>query len=509
MEGRTKKAILNIGSNFIVQMIKTIFSFLTRTIFIYSLGKEALGLNGLYTNILSMLSLAELGIGTAINFSLYEPLAKKDEKKISALMSFYKKSYRVIGFIVAILGIILIPFLKYFIQDINLVKNAYTIYLLFLTNTVSSYFISYKETLINADQKNYKLTKINLIFLILINTLQIVSLLIYKNFIIYLCIQLIVQLAQRVVINIYITKEYSNIDFKSKDKVGEKDLSIIKKNVKAMIFHKIGDYCINGTDNLIISSFINIITVGLYSNYLTILTLITTFTNMFFSNLTAGLGNLVVTESSDKKYEIYKKMDFIGFIMYGFCAVILINVFNDFISFWVGNDYCLDFGTVIAIVISFYIAGMRIAPYTIKSAAGLYDVDKFTPLIQSVINLFVSIFLVRYLGLLGVVLGTIVSSIVVPSWQRPFIVYKYILNKPFKEYVLWYFKNIFTLMFVSVCALFINSLLPFSNYFVLFIVKSIITSIIYIIVISLLYRNTNEFKYLFDMFKKLILRRKV
>lgn len=506
MASRTKNAFLNISSNLIVQILKTVLNFITRTIFIYCLGKEALGLNGLFTNILSMLSIAELGMGTAINFSLYEPLAKKDKYKISSLMSFYRKAYRTIGFVVAILGILLIPFLKYLITDINSIKDVYIIYLLYLANTVSTYFISYKETLINADQKNYKLTKINTIFLILLNIFQIIILLIFKSFILYLEIQFIVQFVQRVVTNAYVTREYKNINFKTKQKVGETELKIIVKNVKAMFFHKIGEYCINSTDNLIISAFINISTVGLYSNYLTVFSLLNSFIIMFFNNLTSSLGNLLVTESNEKKCEIYKKMDFIGFLMYGSCSVILINVFNDLITFWIGNEYCIDFLVVLAMVISFYITGMRVAPATIKSSAGLYDIDKFTPIIQSIVNLIVSIVLVQYIGLLGVIIGTIVSSLIVPSWQRPYIVYKHILNKPFKEYISSYLKRLLLLSIIISLSLVINRFIILNNSFLLFVVKSFITLIIYSIFIVIVYIKADEFNYILLMIKKIIRR---
>lgn len=507
MSGRTQKAALNIGSNLIVQIFKTIMSFVTRTIFIYCLGKEALGLNGLFTNILSMLSLAELGVGTAINFSLYEPLAKNDDKKISVLMSFYKKTYKIIGFIVLILGFVLIPFLPFFIKDISNISNVYSIYLLFLANTVSSYFISYKETLIAADQKNYKLTKINTFFLFFTSVVQVIILLLFKKFVLYLCSQFVIQFIQKIVINRFISNEYKNISFNSTKEVDVKDMKIIKKNIKAMMFHKIGDYCINGTDNLIISSFINIVTVGIYSNYLTILSLLTSFTTLFFNNLTSSVGNLIVTESDEKRYDIFKKINFIGFIMYGYCSVILIIVFNDFMTLWIGKEYCFSFGIVLAIVISFYITGQRIAPHTLKAAAGLYDIDKFTPLIQSIINLFFSILLVRYIGILGVVLGTIISSLAVPSWQRPYIVYKYVLKKPFGIYVFNYIKNIFLLCFICFVSYIISLYLTFDNLLCLFILKTIITTIIFSIVILIFYRNSDEFIYFYNTLKNLFRRK--
>lgn len=507
MKTRTENSLLNIGSNFVLQMVKTILSFITRTVFIYFLGKEALGLNGLYTNVLSMLSLAELGIGTAINYSLYEPIAKKNNSKISQLMVLYKKMYRIIGVVVLFLGIIIIPFLKFLISDINTIKNAYIIYILFLANSVFSYFISYKETLINADQKNYKLVKINIYFLIILNLLQILGVIIFKSFIVYLLLQIIIQFIQKIVTNIYITNQYSDIDFNTNEKLNNQDLKLIKKNIKAMIFHKIGDYCINGTDNLIISAFINVVTVGIYSNYLMIISMVTTFTTIFFSNLTSSLGNLIVTENEEKKYEVYKKLDFVGFIMYGFCSVVLINIFNPFITLWIGLDYCLSQYVVIAIVFSFYLSGMRKAPYSIKSASGLYDIDKYSPIIQSVINLVFSILLVKWFGLLGVIMGTIISSIAITSWQMPYIVYKYILKKSFREYVYNYFKNFIVLIIIVILTNYIGNIITINSIVLLIIYKMIISLFVYSIIIFTIYRKYDEMKYMLNLIKRIVKRR--
>lgn len=508
MGDRTKKSFLNIGSNFLIMITKTILTFVTRTVFIHYLGEEALGLNGLFTNVLSMLSLAELGVSTAINFSLYEPLAQKDKKKISELMSFYRKAYTIIGIVVGVVGIILIPFLKYIINDIANIDNVYLIYILYLINTVSTYFIAYKETLINADQKGYKLAGIQFIGLVALNVFQIIFLLLTKNFIVYLIIQFITLFIQRVVTNIYITKNYNDINFNCKEKIENKDLQVIVKNVKAMFFHKIGEYCINSTDNLIISAFINVATVGIYSNYLTIINLLNNFIFMIYNGLGASLGNLVATESNEKKEEIFKKMNFIAFCIYGLCSVCMINVFNDFIKIWIGEKYCLSLSIVLMIVINFYLTGMRVPSSTMKSSAGLFDVDKYTPILQSIINLVVSIVLVQKMGLIGVLIGTFVSSIAIPSWQRPYLIYKYILKKSSKKYFIEFFKNVVILAVCTTLALFINNLIIINNLYIQFVVKGIITASIFAISVILIYRKTDEFKYIVNTISNLF-RRKI
>ena len=492
---RTKNTVRNIGSNFLILILKTFFMFATRTFFIYYLGKEALGLNGLFTNVLSMLSLAELGIGQAINFSLYKPLAQNNCSKISSLMSFYRKVYRIIGISVIIIGIILIPFLKYLINDIETINDVYLIYILYLLNTGTSYFISYKETLIIADQKKYEIMKIEAIFTVVLNVLQIIFLILTKNFIVYLAIQLVISFIQKFATNRYITKKYNSIDFKTKKKIDDSDKKTITKNVKAMFFHKIGDYCINGTDNLILSSFINITIVGLYSNYLTLIALINSFVSTIYSGLTASLGNLIATESYDKRYLVFNKMNFVSFLLHGLSFVVLLNIFNDFITLWVGGEYCLDYLVVLSILISFYLTGMRVPCSITKTAAGLYDIDKFTPIIQAIVNLVVSIILVNKMGVLGVVIGTIVSSIVLPSWQRPYIVYKYVLKKSVKEYIINYIKYVLIITFTSLITLVIFNSFSVSNLLLYIILKTGMATLIFGALVYIVFHTKEEFKY--------------
>lgn len=487
---RRKNVFFNVGFGFISNIVKCLFTFITRMVFIYCLGKEALGLNGLFTNVLTMLSLTELGIGSAISFSLYKPLANNDNDNISALMSFYKRAYRIIGLIILVIGIVIAPFLRYIINDINSIENVYLIYILFLLNTDLSYFISYKETLIIADQKKYKLTIIEVIGYIVLNILQIVFLLLTKNYIVYLIIQIIVLLVQRLFINKYISKMYPSIDFDSNKKVSENDMVTIKKNVKAMFFHKVGDVCINGTDNVIISSFIDLVTVGLYSNYLTIINMINSFTIMIFSSMSSSVGNLLISESEEKKYYTFNLIDFGNYLIYGYCSIVLLCVFNLFIELWADSSYCLSQGVVILIVISFYITGRRVSPSIVKQAAGLYDDDKFTPIIQAIVNLTFSIILAKLLGISGVILGTIISSIILPSWQRPYLVYKNVLHRSSKEYFMNYIKQIIQLLLIAFISYSLINCLKINNIYISFVTKTIIVSFIYIVVTCLInYKN--------------------
>lgn len=502
-QSRTKNSIFNVGTGFLNTIVKTILTFITRTIFIKVLGETYLGLNGLLTNILSMLSIAELGIGTTISFSLYKPLANKDNKKINALMTFYKKAYRIIGIVILISGVILIPFLKFILEENININHIYLIYTLYLLTTVSTYFISYKEVLIIADQKNYRLTKINFIFDVLLNGLQIIELLIFKNFVLYLVVQLVIEFLRRTVINFFISKEYPQTDFCSKEKISKSDKQLLSKNVRAMFLHKIGDYSINGTDNIIMTKFIGLNAVGIYSNYLTIITILNTFINIIYSSIISSLGNLIAKENEEKRLKVFNIMDFFGFCIYGYCSVCLFVLLNPFIKVWAGEHYLFSIEIVAIIVLNFYMTGMRVPLGTIKSAAGLYTEDRYIPLLQALTNIVVSIILAKYIGVLGVLLGTLVSSLI-PAIDRPYIVYKYVFNKKVTEYYTRYLKNIIIVVFTTIVIYFVTSNLNIKNLYIQLIVICIIATIIYVIIIIVFYRKTVEYVYIKDQIKKFL-----
>ena len=501
---RIKNSLMNFSSGIFLNLISTILTFVSRTIFIQVLGKQYLGVNGLFTNILSMLSLAELGVGTAINFSLYQPIANNDNKKIKILMQFYKKAYRAIGCSVFIIGIFIMLFLNVFIKDSEGIQNLRLIFLIFLINTVSSYFITYKTTLLNAYQKGYKLTKVNAIASFLGTVAQLLVLIITNNYLAYLITNMLGLLITRIYVNVKVTKMYPILSEKETEKLPKEDLSKIITNIKAMMFHKIGDYCINGTDNIVISTFISLSTVGIYSNYGMIITMVNGIIVMFFNSMTASLGNMIVTESKEKSKEVFEVTNFIAFWVFGFASICFYNLLTPFIQLWIGKDYLIEQSVVLIVIINYFLTGMRVPVGTIKSAAGLYDQDKYTPLIQSAVNLCVSIVLAKKVGLIGVFIGTLTSSLVLPCWQRPMIVYKYIFKSSSKEYFKKYFGYIISVfgsgvLVTSFIKLFIGNVTIIS-----FILMIIICLVVPNFIFLLIYRNSNEFKYILNIFMSML-----
>ncbi len=500
---RTKNTLMNTIVGVTTLFITTVLSFVLRTIFIKVLGETYLGVNGLLTNILSMLSLAELGIGSAIGFSLYKPLSNNDKEKIKSLMQYYKKTYYYIGIIVFIFGLILMPFLPFFIKETEMVNNLYIIYLLYLLNTSYTYFFSYKRTLVASDQKTYKLSIYDTIFRIIVVVLQIVYLILFKNFIGYLIINFVITLFQNIKINSVINKEYPYLKENNIKKLTKKEKDNIFINIKGLIFHKIGNYLVNGTDNMIMSKFVSLATVGIYSNYLLIIFTVSNFLTSIFGSATASFGNLIASEDKDKVYDTFKIYNFLGFWLYGFSSLAFFFLLNPFINLWLGENYLLSTIIVFVIVINFYFNSMIGVIDNIKTSAGIYHQDRFVPIIQAIVNLVASIYLVIKFGLIGVFLGTSLSIIVIFIF-KPYFVYKYAFNKNVINYFLTFIKYLIIVFIEGLIVYLLFNILSeyIINKFILFIVQIIIVVLVPNIINYLLFHKNNEFNDLVGRLKR-------
>lgn len=496
---RVKNSVYNSFSSLAINISITIFSFIVRTIFIKELGEQCLGVDGLFTNILSLLSLAELGFSSAISFSLYEPLAKKNNNKISQLIVYFKIIYRNIGLFILIIGLCLLPFLNLIVKDYTISNNIYLIYLLYLFNTVSSYFTSYSAVLIEADQKNYKLTWFRLIFNLLTYGSQIIILLVTSNFIYYLLTQLLFRQIERVVVHFYIKRNYKEIDFNSNVQLDLESKNDIKKNIKGIMFHKVGDYAVNGTDNILISSIINIAMTGIYSNYLSLTSIIKSLIGSVITSTTASFGNLNVLESTDTKKNVFNLINFVCYFMTGFVVVGLFFCLNLFIILWVGDKYTLSNVCVLVICINFYLSCIMLPIISVKNSAGLYYIDRYASVAQAIINLGLSIFLGIKIGILGILLGTCISGILTVNIIKPYVVYKYIFKSSCLEYFLKIFKNIILIVISIFISNIILNYIVLETSFIKFLIYGFISVSVYSLLFILLYFRSNEYKYFSNM----------
>lgn len=500
---RSQNSIKNTIVSMIMSIITILIGLITQKIFIKILGTEYLGINGLFTNILSMLAIAELGIGSAIIYSLYKPIAENDKEKIKSLIEFYKKSYRIIALIVTIIGICVIPFLGKIVGETNIQENITFLYILFLFDTVASYLLTYKRSILYASQKTYIINIVHILYLILMNTLQIAILILTKNYIAYLSIKIIFRILENVVITIIANKMYPYIKEKNVAKIDKETQQSIIKKVKGLIFHKVGSFIVLGSDNIIISTFLGVATVGLYSNYNTILQAVNNLFSQVFSAITASVGNLLVEKEQEKSYKIYKNMLFINSWMYSFSAIAILCLMEPFIRIWIGGQYLLSYGVLVILSINFYVQGMRKTSNTFKEAAGIFHEDRFVPIIESIINIMASIIFLKIFGLAGVFLGTVTSSLVLFLYSYPVYVYKKLFKRSYFQFLKEHLKYLAVSILCAVITTFIIRNITIDNNFMQLIANGIIVIIVPNLIQYIIFRKREEFAYVKNMIIKM------
>ena len=510
MASRTTFAAKNAMWGMTGNIANALLAFISRTVFINVLGTQYLGVNGLFTNILGMLSLAELGVGSAISFSLYKPLAEKNTRQIQAIINFYRTAYRIIAIIVAVVGLCLIPFLHHIVRGVPEVQNIYVIYLIFLFNSVTSYLITYKTTLLSADQRNYLITNINTGVKTITAVLQIVYLLVFGNYIGYLLIDATVQLLSKFYLNHFTDKRYPYIRGRNDAHLSREAKSTIFRKIRALMLHKVGEVSVYQTDNIITSAFISTAVVGLVSNFTLIINTVNTFVLSIFNSMTASFGNLIATETTEKQMCTTKRYDFMCFVFFGWTAIALYVLLDPFIIMWIGHDRLIGNLTVMLLCINYYLTGMRVGLTNVKMAAGIFEQDKWIALCQAVGNLTFSIILVRPMGLAGVYMGTLISSMI-PNISRPYIVYKYLFKRSCVPYFIEYMRRFVELVLVAAIIKGIDYVLPSMSIYLRFAILLTLCIVLPTLLLVLVYRNSDEFQYfkkLADRLKNKVLGRK-
>ena len=502
-KSRTKNSIRNVITGFGGQAIQILMGFISRTIFIKYLGAEYLGINGLFTNILSLLSLAELGVGSAIIYALYKPIANSDEVKIKTLMSFYKNVYGSIGIVITIIGLITMPFLGAFIKDTpDINESIYLILIFYLFNTVITYFYSYKGALITADQKNYVVSLINYGSYIFQSIIQIILLIITQNFILYLAVQSICIFINNFIVSKTTDKLYPYLKGDSNEKLSKREKKSLIKNIKALMIVKISGVLVNNTDNIIISYFSGITSIGLVSNYNLIINSINSALVQIFNGLTASIGNLNVKEDCEKREKTFNIINLLNFWFFGLASIGIILLSNDVIYIWLGDKYVLSKSILIVLVLNFYMMGMQNGVNVFKNTMGLFIYGKYLLLITAAINLILSFSLGNLWGMFGIFIATAIARLLTNVWYHPYVIYKYGFNKSFIKYIIKYLAYALILVFTTILTgILCNFVKGITIYTI--IIKGIICVIVPNIVFFETFMNTEEIRAL----RKIILKK--
>lgn len=499
--GRIQQAKKNIAFGFVSNFVILFMNFLQRTIFILILGQTLTGVNSLFSGILSMLSMAELGIGSALNYSLYKPVANKDYEKIKSYMLFYKKAYRVIAAVITVIGLALTPFLKYLVKNPgdNTIQELTVYYLIFLFNTVSTYFVAYKYSLVNAEQRNYIQTNITTITKIVTVIVQIVVLLVTRNFLIYLLAQAAVELLQKIFVSRYLNRLYPYLCEKKVQKLEKEETAVIVTKTKALMCHKIGDVARLQTDSIIISSFIDVGVNGIVDNYNYVITYVANFVNIIFNSVLSGFGNLVATESKEKQYEVFKVYRFFACWLYGFATVGFWYLLTPLIgNLWLNDEWVIGQGIVTLILIDFYFKGGRVVLANFKIAAGVFEKDRYLALIQGGVNLVLSIGLVQVIGLSGIYVGTVVSGLMANVVQ-PLIVYHDCFERKAISYFIDSLKYLCIIVGITLLLLPVKAAILQEVTFLRFLGMAVVITLVYNGVFWLAFGRSGEFRYLFQV----------
>lgn len=488
-DSRSLKSSKNLISGLVQKTFALLLTFASRTVFIKVFGIDMLGINGLFTNVLALLSLADLGFSTAMTYSYYKPVADNDYKKIAALNHFYKKVYLTIAAAIAVIGVVLIPFLKYIINLNREIEHLYLYYILTLASTVVSYLFVYKTTILYANQQGYVVAKYNMIMNVALSVSQIIFMLVFRNYIVYLSLSILFTLINNFYVSHIVDKRFPYI--KQKCSLSKAERNDIFSNLGSVFLYKVSSVLMNSTDNIIISKMIGTVFVGYYSNYLTVVNMISGYVSMIFSSLTASIGNLIVKESNEKQYKVFKEVQVISA---WFCVVIAACVYaliDEFIVIWLGNDFILDNLAVIAIGINFFLVCILNPIWIFREAAGIYRKTKYIMVICAILNIVLSIVLGGFLGLSGVLFASAISKLLTYIWYEPIILFRDFFKKNSVGFFISIVSITILTVVVSLLLIFVVKQITISGV-IGFIIKSVVCfTISNIIFFTLFFKNKN------------------
>lgn len=504
---RLKNSALNLATGLLGRLLTIILNFAVRTIFIHCLDEAYLSVNGLYSNILTVLSLAELGFGSAMVYHMYEPMAKKNYQKVAELLYFYKKAYFAVGMAIVGIGVCIIPFMDVIIKDKPDVPWLTLYYIIFLLNSGLSYcFAACKGTLFLADQKEYVQTNARNTIAIIQTALQVLLLLLFRAYLSYL----LIQLAGTLCVNAYVAhlaeKRYPEISKYKNDRLNGDEKRQLLKDTGALFLTKVGHVALNGTDNIIISAVVGVLWVGRLSNYTLICDSVTSVLCQITAAITGSLGNYFATENRRSGYVIFKKIEFLNFWLYGFSFIALLILLDPFIRLWAGARFVLGLPVCFAIALNFFVAGYMNTLWVFRSTLGLFKQGKYRPLIVAGLNIVLSIALGKIWGVFGVLFATFLSRAAVNLWYDPIVLHKYGFGVSAKPFFCEYAKRLLLVASLSILLLAVRKFVFLTGVSILgFVIMMVITAIVPNAMFWIAYHKKNEYLYFEDILKNRII----
>ena len=498
---RTYNSARNLMMSFIQKVVHILLTFVGRQIFLQVLSVEYLGMNRLYGDIISMLSLADLGLMTAMSYSFYKPLAEQDEDKISALIGFYRTLYNIIATVVAVVGVLITPFLRYIINLETDIPYLEVYYLMTLSHTVISYLFVYKSTIITADQKSRVVSKYSMWTSIIIMLIQMVVLLTTRNYMVYSLVPIFGTLANNLIISRKANDLYPFI--KKKVQLDTQDKREIFSNIRSVFIYKVASTIFTGSDNIFISSIVGTAVVGVYANYRLAVTNLAALAFMVFTSLTPSIGNLIAKEPPAKRLEVFRLMQTASYWLGGFFSFCLFFMLDDFVTLWLGSSYLFDMPTKIAILVNFYLSITLYPIIAFREATGIYQKTKYVMLAAAVMKIILSIIFGRLWGLMGIVSATTVSKLLTYAWYEPKVLFHDYFEDRADSYL---YGHIINFTMVTVCIVFVHLAFPWaeSSGWLEWIFKGVVYTVGINALFFLRYFKTPEFRNVLEKVKEIL-----
>lgn len=491
----------NLGFGMLSVILSMLLPFLTRTVMIHTLGKLFTGLSGLFQSFFQLLNIAELGFGAAIVYFMYQPIARNDEDTICALLNVYKKSYRIIGVVILGIGFIMLPFLPYMIHGNEIPDvNIYVVYVIVLLNSVVGYFFfPQKRSLLLAHQRNDIISKVSLCMVTIQNVVQMIILVIYKDYYLYALTGFFCEILNHCICAFIAGRKYPQ--YTCKGRLNDNAKKELINKIRGLFTFNIGSVISNFADSIVVSAFLGLEILAMYNNYFYVITAMFSILAIYYNAMRAGIGNTIVLDSVDKNYESFKKLQFVQCWLVGWITICMICLYQPFMLLWVGDTWLLPYPLIICFCVLFYLWKIQDIVTVYKEAAGLWDKDRYRPLISAGLNLLLNLTLVRVWGLYGVVISTIASIVFVDSWWVSKSLFQEYFHKSRKTYYINILLEIFLVIPCAIVTWYICSLVQ-ADGLCGFVLKGLLCIIVPNLIYVLFHIRNSQFREIWTYIRK-------
>lgn len=502
-QNRTEYSAKNTSMAIVCQIVAILVGYITRIVFTHTLSATYVGINGLFMNIFNALTLAGLGLAPAITYALYQPIAAGDIEKQKAVLKLIQLFFRRIALILFGIGIILIPTIPFVVNNAEGVSNLTLIYVMYLLNAVLSYVFIYKRLLMDAYQLSYIGLFYQTAFIVVQDIVQIIILVATKNFLLYLSMYLVFTLITNIVTTRRTERMYPYLKEPVTMTLPESEKKDMFSNVRAMMMQKLGAVLINDTDNILVSALAGIVSVGKYSNYYLLITSVNQILERIFFGITASVGNLGATSNISRVKKIFETSFFIGQWIYGFAAICLYELLSPFVAMSLGKQFLFEDHVVFILCINFYVMGMRKATQVFRDSLGIFRQDRYKVFAEFFINLVVSVLLAPKYGAFGIFFGALVSVALTSVWLEPYVLYKYHLKTPVRNYFGAYafYAAVLAIAWYATDALCVR--IP-GGYFQVIVLRLLVCLIVPNVIMLVFYCRKKEFLFAIDKMKTVL-----